>query len=178
MKIPTQDTQPHVPAVTAEGTIPASSQPVARLQRADRRLDPRMPSPGPAEFHRGLSPLPLGLDVTRHRQARLRHQLGQFSLVLGSMEAAVERRTADPPAQPSLHLLHLRHQHLAVLGPAGQDRVVAHEAGAVLDDQDAVAEFDRLGNLPRLINCVSGSNTLKSFSSLATGSSASTRRRA
>src|SRR4051794_12741440 len=150
MKIPTQDPQPHIPAVPAEGPIPAPSLPVPRLQRTDRRLDPWMPPPGLTEFHRGLALLPLGLDVTRLGQARLRDQLGQFVLILGRMKAAIERRTADPPAQPSLHLFHLSRQHLAVLGPAGQDRVVTHKAGAVLDDQDSVAELDRLGDLATL----------------------------
>src|SRR5512135_3867979 len=150
MKIPTQAPQPHVPAVTAEGPIPAPSQPVPRLQRADRRLDPRMPPPRTPEFHRRRTLLTLGLDMALHRSAWLRHQLGQRALILGGVEPAIERRTADATAQPPLDLPHLLHHDVAVLGPVRPDCVVAHEAGTILDDQHAVTELDGLGDLATL----------------------------
>jgi hypothetical protein len=147
VKIATQYPQPHVPAVAPERPVPAPLQAVARLQRADRRLDPRMTTPRTSEFHGRLTLLTLGLDMALDRQARLPHQLGQLALVLGAVEPAIERRTADPAAQPFLHLSHLLHHDVAVLGPVRQDRVVAHETGPILDDQRAVAELDRLGHL-------------------------------
>jgi hypothetical protein len=61
-----------------------------------------MPPPRPAEFHRRLPLLTLGLDTARHGHARLRHQLRQLLLILGGVEAAVERRTPDAAAQPLL----------------------------------------------------------------------------
>src|SRR3954471_1081864 len=106
-----------------------------------------MPTPGLAEFHRRLALLPLGLPTARHGQAGLRHQLGQLGLILRRVEPAIERRAADLPAEPLLHRLQLPHHNFPVLGAARQHRVVAHEARAVLDDQDAVAELDRLRHL-------------------------------
>src|SRR4051794_19180920 len=146
MKIPTQDTQPHVAAVAAERLIAAAVLTIARLQRTDRRLDTRMPTPGLAEFHGRLTLLSFRLHMARLGQAGLSHQLRQFGLILGRVEPAVERRAPDLAVEPLLHLLHFTHQNFAVLGTARQDRVVAHEARTILDDQDAVAELNRVGN--------------------------------
>ncbi len=107
-----------------------------------------MPTPGLAEFHRRLTRLLCGLDMAWLGQARLGHQLDQLGLILGRVEPAVERRTTDLAIEPLLHLLHFSHDHFAVLGAAWQDRVVAHEARTILDDQDAMAELDRLGDFP------------------------------
>src|SRR4051794_22207531 len=150
MKIPTQDTQPHVAAVAAERLIAAAVLPIARLQRANRRLDTRMPTPGLAEFHRRLTLLPFRLHMARPGQAGLSHQLRQFGLIRGRMEPAVERRTPDLAVESLLHLLHLTRENFAVLGTPRQDRVVAHEARTILDDQDTVAELDRLGDFAAL----------------------------
>jgi hypothetical protein len=68
----------------------AGRTPIARLQRTDRRLHSRMPTPGLAEFHRRLTLLPLGLHMARHGQAGLRHQLGQFGLILRRVEPTIE----------------------------------------------------------------------------------------
>src|SRR3954451_5194168 len=125
MKIPTQYTQTHVAAVAAERVITTAGLPIARLQRTDRGLDTRMPTSGLAELHRRLTLLLCGLHMPRFGQARLSDQLRQFGLILGRVEPAVERGTADLALEPLLHLLHLTHHHFAVLGAARQDRVVA-----------------------------------------------------
>jgi hypothetical protein len=83
-------------------------------------------------------------------QAWLGHQLHQLGLILGRVEPAVERCTPDLAIEPLLHSLHFSHDNFAVLGAARQDRVVAHEARTILDDQDAMAELDRLGDFPAL----------------------------
>src|SRR5512140_2846599 len=150
MKIPTQHTQTNVAAVAAKRVIAAAVLPIARLQRADCRLDTRMPTPGLAEFHGRLTVLPFRLHMARLGQAGLSHQIRQFGLILGRVEPAVERRTPDLAVEPLLYLLHFTHQNFAVLGTARQDRVVAHEARTILDDQDTVAELDRLGNFAAL----------------------------
>ena len=146
LKIPTQDPQPHVPTVAAEGLISTPIQTIARLQRANCRLDPRVTPPCLAEFHSGLLLLTLSLNVAWLGQARLLYQFHQLALILRRMKAAIERRTSDSTVQSLLRLLHLLHQDLAVLRPSRQDRIVAHEARAILDHQDAVAELERLRN--------------------------------
>ena len=150
MKIPSQHTQTHIAAVAAERVIAAAILPIARLQRTDRRLHPRMPTSGLAEFHCRLTLLLCGLHMARLGQARLSHQLHQLGLILGRVEPAIERCTPDLAIEPLLHLLHFTHDNFAVLGAARQDRVVAHEARTILDDQDAVAELDRLGDFAAL----------------------------
>ena len=96
LKIPTKDPQPHVPTVAAEGLISTPIQTIARLQRANRRLDPRMTPPCLAEFHSSLLLLTLSLNVARLGQARLLYQLHQLALILRRMEAAIKRRASDP----------------------------------------------------------------------------------
>ena len=102
MKIPTQDSQPHVSTVAAEGLISAPIQTIARLQRANRRLDPRMMPPRPTEFHSGLLLLALGLNVACLGQARLLYQFQQLTLILWRMKTAIERRTSDSAVQSLL----------------------------------------------------------------------------
>src|SRR5512146_268989 len=106
-----------------------------------------MTPPCLAELHRGLLLLTLGLNVAGLGQARLLYQFQQLALILGRMEAAIERRTSDSAVQSLLRLCHLLHQNIAVFRPTRQDRIVADEARAILDYQDAVAELERLRNL-------------------------------
>ena len=54
VKIPSQHTQPHIAAVTTERVIAAVFLAIARLQRTDRRLHPRMTPPGLAELRQDL----------------------------------------------------------------------------------------------------------------------------
>src|SRR5829696_7008395 len=103
-----------------------------------------MTPPRTPEGHRRRTLLALRLDMPLGRQARLRYQLSQLALVLGAVEPAIERRTADPAAEPVLHLPHLLRHNVAVHRPVRQDCIVAHEAGTILDDQHAVAELDGL----------------------------------
>ena len=100
-------------------------------------------------------------------------RIGPFGFI-----SIVPPRIVQAEPRPSLHLPQLLQHDLAVLGPMGRDRVVAHEAGTILDDQHAVAELDRLGLLATLDQQGLGSNTLKSLLTLGTGSSVSTRYRA
>ena len=123
LKIPTKDPQPHVPTVAAEGLISTPIQTIARLQRANCRLDPRVTPPCLAEFHSGLLLLTLSLNVAWLGQARLLYQFHQLALILRRMKASIERRTSDSTVQSLLRLLHLLHQDLAVLRPSRQDRI-------------------------------------------------------
>src|SRR3954467_5512705 len=101
-----------------------------------------MTPPCLAELHSGLLLLTLSLNVACLGHARLLYQFQQLALILRRMEAAIERRTSDSAVQSFLRLLHLLHQDIAILRPTRQDRIVAHEARAILDDQDAVAELE------------------------------------
>ena len=120
LKIPTKDPQSHVPTVAAEVLISTPIQTIARLQRANCRLDPRVTPPCLAEFHSGLLLLTLSLNVAWLGQARLLYQFHQLALILRRMKAAIERRTSDSTVQSLLRLLHLLHQDLAVLRPRGK----------------------------------------------------------
>ena len=102
LKIPTKDPQPHVPTVAAEGLISTPIQTIARLQRANCRLDPRVTPPCLAEFHSGLLLLTLSLNVAWLGQARLLYQFHQLALILRRMKAAIERRTSDSTVQSLL----------------------------------------------------------------------------
>ena len=99
LKIPTKDPQPHVPTVAAEVLISTPIQTIARLQRANCRLDPRVTPPCLAEFHSGLLLLTLSLNVAWLGQARLLYQFHQLALILRRMKAAIERRTSDSTVQ-------------------------------------------------------------------------------
>ena len=168
----------HVSAVPAEGLISAPIQTIARLQRTNCRLDPRMTPPCLAEFHSGLLLLTLGLNVACLGQARLLHQFRQLALILRRMEAAIERRTSDSTVQSLLHLFHLLHQNLAVFRPTRQDRIVADEARTILDYQDAVTELERLRNLATYDQLSVRLEQTEEFFAVVDPSPSSTRRRA
>jgi hypothetical protein len=95
LKMPTQDPQPHVPTVAAEGLISAPIQTIARLQRANCRLDPRMTPPCLAEFHGGLLLLTLGLNVACLGQARLLYQFHAIRQFAYYREGAAGRLKED-----------------------------------------------------------------------------------
>ena len=104
LKIPTKDPQPHVPTVAAEVLISTPIQTIARLQRANCRLDPRVTPPCLAEFHSGLLLLTLSLNVAWLGQARLLyqfHQLGVIAPVPGIMRLFWAFSPSTPPESPS-----------------------------------------------------------------------------
>ena len=83
-------------------SISTPIQTIARLQRANCRLDPRVMPPCLAEFHSGLLLLTLSLNVAWLGQARLLYQFHQLALILRRMKAAIERRTSDSTVQSLL----------------------------------------------------------------------------
>jgi hypothetical protein len=63
------------------------------------------------------------------------------------VEPAIERRTADLPAQPLLQCCHFLHHNFPIVGTTRQDRRVAHKTRTILNNQNAVPELDRLRHL-------------------------------
>src|SRR3989339_18839 len=114
MKIAPQHTQADVTLKTLLRPVAATFQPVARLQRADRRFDTRMRLPGVAELDAGRLFLLCRLFASRHRHTRMFEDLGQFVLDLRAVEASVERSAADLAPMAFLGRARLLDDHVAV----------------------------------------------------------------
>src|SRR5271157_2717643 len=117
-------------------------------QTATRQLPTR--SPGDAAVPGGIPQWPLAPDTEPERGPAWASTaaLPVSPTRVDSPENESRDRTTHVGFDRSVvvRLLHLLHQDLAVLRPSRQDRIVAHEARAILDHQDAVAELERLRN--------------------------------
>src|SRR5712691_4095087 len=155
VQVATQEAQRQITLQPQFPAIAAAFLAVAGLQATDRRLDAGVSLLGGSEDDAcsgGLSGNLLGglLDAGLRETRRL-HQLGQFVLVRGGVEATVERQLLDLIVEALLQSPRLRDGDVAIGLGAFQQAMLREKSRTVLEHQHQAAELQRLAGLATFV---------------------------
>src|SRR5712691_11831486 len=155
VQVATQEAQRQITLQPQFPAIAAAFLAVAGLQATDRRLDAGVSLLGGSEGDAGggrlRGDLLGGLLDAGLRETRRLHQLGQFLLVGGGVEATVERQLLDLIVEALLQSPRLRDRDVAIGLGAFQQAMLREESRAVLEHQHQAAELHRLAGLAAFV---------------------------
>src|ERR1039457_1486431 len=114
VQIASQNPQTHVTLIARFVAIPTTLQPVARLQRADCRLDSGMSLSRLAKCHCPLLLLLTPLLLPFRHDTRRPHDRRQVLLILRRVKGPVKRGALDLAPKTLLQLPHDRHYHVLI----------------------------------------------------------------